>query len=221
MILTVHCSHDFNKMDAGAIEIFAANTVTDMGTFPLIFVTPKIPLATITTQVAAVHTANLNFGLNPLTKPLLDAAMKTLRTSLRQQADYVDGIANGDATIIEKSGFHATQSESNPAVIPAARQNFDAEAIPHTAGGVHVSADPNPGAKGHVTIVRTPDVAITITGSQITFKVGNSVASVLIDTHRTGDFLNLPSLTPMKSRSASFNTAGMGDFTADMDVSAT
>ena len=130
MILTVHCSHDFNKMDAGAIEIFAANTVTDMGTFPLIFVTPKIPLATITTQVAAVHTANLNFGLNPLTKPLLDAAMKTLRTSLRQQADYVDGIANGDATIIEKSGFHATQSESNPAVIPAARQNFDAEAIP-------------------------------------------------------------------------------------------
>jgi hypothetical protein len=222
MILIIRVLHDFNSMNVPAKIAFGPIVVTKMTANAATFVTPRVPLATLTsanTDLNNKYQAWLSTG-DSVRQALEDSERNWLRL-YRQQADYVDGIANGDGAIIELSGFHHTKEESDPTKKPDMPQNADAFGLPHTRGAIHATAKKQKGINGHVIIAYSPEAIISINGSQVTCTVNHppetrlppTVFSVVVETAAAGDMLNLTSLTSMIVQQAQFNRAGMSEFT--------
>ncbi len=219
MTITIHTSHDFNSLSVTEKIAFGPSVVTLMTTNVATFATPKVPLATLTTANTDLHTKNDAFVLNgESARPALLNSQKNWIKLYRQQADHVDGVANGDAAIIALSGFKQTKSESSPSEKPGICANSDFFAN-RTKGSIHVQTDAIKGAMGYVSIISNQEVGIGVSGNQIVIKLGDKIVSIVVDTHRTVDHNGLPSHVDMNATIAAFNRASTGEFTPNVDVS--
>ena len=114
--MMLHVSLSFASLADGPFGNLAENVVTRMDSNPS-FLTPTVPIATLTASLAvfraAVETAA---GGGKQATAAKNAARAALLDLLRQQAGYVEGVAMGDMAMLLSSGFNA--ASKNRAQVP-------------------------------------------------------------------------------------------------------
>ena len=97
-----------------------------------------------------------------------DAAELVWDNTMRQEADYVDTIAQGNVVIITSAGFTATDIQRTPHAAPAkpVGQRFIST---QQSGTVIFTCDPVPSSESYVAVLSTDAAAldITVAGTQL------------------------------------------------------
>jgi hypothetical protein len=138
-----------------------------------IFTTPDVPLATLLTVNNNLATTAQEAESGDHAKVVaMHAADKVWDTTFGIQADYVNRIANGDVTIILKSGFHTTKIETTPASIPSSPIIKEVKVNP-LPGSVHVKVEFQQGVKNYLYFFSSADTPINLENNE--FSISNSL----------------------------------------------
>ncbi len=214
MILKEHPDHDYRKMNTADLIVFTNNVITQTGANVVTFGAASTVIVTsLTTQIAILVTKNAAYKANPLLHGAMETQRKAVVKLLNKLNQLVDGIADGDAGIIDLSGFHKTAGASTPGLKPTVCLIHDQ--YPEGKGGYYVQVDP----KFHCTfifIICALDASVTIINNQI--NVSKGPFSQIIDTHPHAEFANIPS-GDQKLVIIALNVAGMSLPTAPVTVS--
>ncbi len=116
---------------------------------------------------------------------------------MKENAKYVETMANGDVTIIDKSGYPATKDKREPRSVPNDCQNHQTS-VDGLVGRVKTSVNADTNIDAFLFIAKTLGVTIQQMGNQINFTVGAEKISIIIDTHRAVTFTGLVSHVPMQ-----------------------
>ena len=138
-------------MPATEMAAFAHNTSAKMNGNPN-FPKPDVPYADMDAAADRLELAYANRMNGDAAKTEYENADEALDTLLHQQAAYVNGIANGDAAIIESAGFVTTAQSRKKAVVPAVP---DAPQISGNAPGLHLQIPAVTGAKTYCWVIFT------------------------------------------------------------------
>ncbi len=217
MVIITHVSHDFNNMNVAQKLAFAPSVPLLMATNAVTFVTPKVPLANLTTATTDLNAKNQSYILNPNAHSALINSEKNWLKLFREQADYVDSIALGDAAIIALSGFHSTQSESHPTQIPVTPHGVDGAGATHGHGGAHLNVAAQKNAT-FLYFLSTANAQIIQTGNQFTITIGTETVSLIAASQSTADFEGLPSHIGMNAQVAAVNRAGASELSSQIEV---
>ncbi|MBK5285292.1 MAG: hypothetical protein JJE25_07790, partial [Bacteroidia bacterium] len=115
---------DFIKLPIPEKIQYARDRVDDM-TGNANFTTPAPPLLTISAAALDLEKKyNLAQGGGPADTIAQNAAEEVLDDLMRDEADYVDDVADGDPVIISSGGFTPTQTEPSPVQKPAKAENL-------------------------------------------------------------------------------------------------
>jgi len=148
--------------------IYSRDRVVEMTGNPN-FVTPSPSLATVTTVTDDLETKELAAEGGGTAQTIArDAAELVWDDTMRQLADYVDLIAQGNTVIISSAGFTPTSTERQPTQPPVKPLNLILKRSEET-GAVFFSCDPVPDAESYVAILSTDVTALDIaaTGTQL------------------------------------------------------
>ena len=218
MIRTPSVSMDFKRLSIPEEIVFGQNVIDQMTANAAIFVTPDIPLATLQTVnddlATAAHEAE---GGEHAKVAAMREADKIWDTTFGTQADYVDRIANGNETIILKSGYNATKSETTPASIPNAPVVKEAKvnALP---GSVHVEVEYQQGVKNYLYFFSSTDAPINLERYEFSLAQNPYVIGFISDNHRKVDFNNLTSAVSLFLSVAAQNSAGVSEPSSPMSI---
>lgn len=153
-----------------------------------------------------------------------DASYAVLIGHLDTQADFVDGVANGNGTIIAMGGFVATKGETTKAERPG--QVSGLMVLSNAAGTVNMTCGKMDGASGYICIVTDgaplPDgVKVTDTGKVIFNETAmQSIRSMIIDgrTPRRKSFNGLEPGNRYYFAYVAINSAGVGPLSNPLAV---
>ena len=142
---------------------------------------PDAPVAAKNLDAAAnrLELAYANRINGPEAKTEFEAAGNALDDLLRQEAAYVNTLANGDTVLIEAAGFTATNNERKRATVPAAP---NAPTVSGNASELHLLIPSVPGARNYCWIIFTGEAAtatvaethITLSGAAIVIPDGTT-----------------------------------------------
>ena len=143
------------------------------------------------------------------------------KTKFLKTAEYVDTLADGDLSIINKSGFKPTVSNTTKSKSLSAMDNFKSHGNSALGAGVATSSVKSyAGLKAYLFIMAHKDAVVTIIGNQVTVSMaGVIIFSFMLNTKSSVNFKGLTSLTKMEAQAAGFNTAGIGALTQAVEVS--
>ncbi|MFC2093778.1 hypothetical protein ACFLSV_07745 [Bacteroidota bacterium] len=209
MIRKPTVSMHFKKLSIPEQVVFGQNIHDQMLANAAIFTTPDVPLATLLTVNNNLATTAREAESGDHAKiAAMHAADKVWDTTFGTQADYVNRIANGDETIILKSGFHATKSETTPASIPSSPIIKEAKvnALP---GSVHVKVEFQQGVKNYLYFFSSADTPIILENNEFSSAKNPGVVGFITDNHRKVDFYDLPPGRILYLSVAAQNTAGI------------
>ncbi|MEI6815811.1 MAG: hypothetical protein WCL14_04305 [Bacteroidota bacterium] len=214
MILKQHPDHDYRRMQPDKLVPFTNNVIAQTGSNVVTFGAASTVLVTsLTTQIAILVTKNAAYKPNPLLHGAMETQRKVVVKLLNKLNQLVDGIADGDAGIIDLSGFHKTSAESTPGIKPTVCVIHDQ--YPEGKGGYYVQVDPKPHCT-FIFIICALDATVTIVNNQV--NVSKGPFSQIIDTHPHAEFANIPS-GDQKLVIIALNAAGMSLPTAPVTVS--
>jgi len=211
-------SRAFKRLTIPQKIVFGQDVINETTANAATFTNPTVPIAALqkvndnlkTTAAAAIKggtsaTANMY------------AAEKVWDDTFEEHAVYVDGIAQGDATIIGQSGFDATVTETTPGTIPGdvSIKNINTN---KTGGSIYIDVHPVTGASGYIYIVSSDATPPVITNGQILAAANTKVLSFVINTHHTLDINNLPAKSTVYITIAAFNNIGFGNLSAPVAV---
>ena len=208
MIRKPSVSLDFKRLSIPEETVFGKNVHDQMLANAVLFSTPDVPLATLLTVNSNLATAAQEAESGDHSKvAAMYAADKVWDTTFGTEADYVDRIANGDETIILKSGYRATKSETQPATIPASPVVTEAKlnALP---GSVHVEVEFQQGVKNYLYFFSSDNTPINFENNEFSFVQNPGVVGFISDSHRKVDFYNLTSGATLYLSVAAQNNAG-------------
>ena len=219
--LKLHVSHDFAKLNANDAYTFGKSVIgqitANASTFPNLPIT-LAELGTLTTALHDTYAQYQQYGESK--KGAYTDAHNLWKIKFSRTADYVDLIADGDESIINKSGFKPTKSESTPSTKIERLTGLDGEGM-RTPGVVHVesgaiSVSSN---KGYCFILAQKDVQIAQNGEQIDiYQDDKFICTIYAGNTKMHDFNGLPSVTKLQLRGFGFNPAGMGLLTDGVDI---
>jgi hypothetical protein len=117
--LKAKISTAFLYFTPGNKTILGAHVIDEVGAHPLVFATPDPSIAAMTTANNNLITAiaNAESGDEEMIA-LRNAAEAAWDTVFIGEADYVNGIAKGNAVIIVQSGFDSTKTETASHPLP-------------------------------------------------------------------------------------------------------
>ena len=168
----------FSKFSPLALFALLSNVITQM-TGNLNFTTPVVPLLTLEAArdllASLIDKARHGSRQDKLQR---DDQVKVVRELLRKQANYVTMVADGDATILESSGFDLAKVPSpvekvgQPANVVAFPTNFANEVEIRHKGvhGAHIykvfqsNVDPATGAAEWKLVLESTRIRNVITG---------------------------------------------------------
>jgi hypothetical protein len=102
----IHCTVVYHKYGSSVLDTFAGGVSNGIYTNPSVFVNPPFTQDEFDKERALFNAASSDYDLyGAVKKTAFVSARKKLIDALDVQADYVDGIANGDASIILLSGL--------------------------------------------------------------------------------------------------------------------
>lgn len=185
------------------------------------FTTPEPPLADITNACSDLETKyNAAQGGGTSQTTAMKASEKVWDNKMRQLANYVTRIADGDVVIITSAGFTPTQTEPSPIGVPDKVENLTAK-HGEQAGTVITNCNVVKNTKGYVTILtNSSTLPLVTTPVGVVLQSDAALPAgvfVLINTstNRKATFNNLVSGTRYFIRKYAFNAAGKG---ADSDA---
>lgn len=194
---------------------YARDRVVDMTGNPN-FTTPSPPLATISAAALDLEKKyNKAQGGGPADTIAQNAAELVLDNLMRDEADYVDSIAVGNAVIISSAGFTPTQTAQTPVQKPLKPENLK---LKHgeQPGSISTVCDKVKNAKAYVTVISTSaDGQVTVSGDDVLITSGTGVVVVNVSTNRKSAHGGLTSGTKYYVRKFAINAAGRGP---DSDV---
>ncbi len=102
------------------------------------------------------------------------------KTKFTNTANYVDNLADGDLSIINKSGFEPTVSNSISRKILEALKNFMSHGNSKVGAGVVTSSvDDFAGLKAYLFTLAHKDATVTTIGNQVTVYMGGETILLL------------------------------------------
>ena len=142
------------------------------------------------------------------------------KTKFTLTANYVDNLADGDLSIIDKSGYDNTARNSVSSKILSALKNFMSHGNSKIGMGVVTSSvEDFAGLKAYLFSLSHKNATVTTTGNQVTVYMGGEIIYCYkLNTRSSVNFTGLTSLTQMNAQAAPFNTAGIGAFTQSVEV---
>lgn len=171
---------------------FAIGTVVAMSDNKY-FLTPDIDMITMSDSSNRVQFAFGNKKNGAIAKDELNTAIKTLNTHLHDQAEYVNDIANGNATITHSAGFMSTSDIRGLGIKPNAVELVKLKATSN--GGMKAQVAKVDGATNYCFLLVTNGVFdITVVNGEIFIPSGTTVR-IINTTKRTAYF---EGLTPME-----------------------
>jgi hypothetical protein len=210
MIRTPSVSLEFKQLTIPQKTVFGQNVHDQILANVAIFVTPDVPVATLLAKNDALsNTADAAEGGEHSKVAEMHEAERDWDTTFDTEAHYVDRIANGNETIILKSGFHATKSETTPASIPDVPDVKEPKVNP-LPGSIHVEVEHQQGVKHYLYFVSTSNTPINLENNEFSLAQNPDVVGFISDNHRKVDFNNLSSGTTLYLSVAAQNTAGTG-----------
>ncbi len=210
MIRTPSVSLLFKQLTIPEKVIFGQNVHDQITLNAAIFVTPDVDLVTLQTLNDTLsNTADSAEGGGHANVAAMHEAERDWDTSFDTEAHYVDRIANGNETIILKSGFHATKSETTPASIPGVPDVKEPKVNP-LPGSIHVEVEHQQGVKHYLYFVSTSNTPINLENNEFSLAQNPDVVGFISDNHRKVDFNNLSSGTTLYLSVFAQNTAGTG-----------
>jgi len=138
-------------------------------------------------------------------------AVTDLDKKLHSVAEFVNGIANGDETVIHEASFESTKSKNSLASKPIVPNALKLESMPN--GTIKSIANSVDGAKSytHVLQLDSDDFTVTIVNDQIEIPVGAHVF-IIPNTTRSASFLNLAPMKKVLVAVIANNAAGSSGF---------
>ena len=184
---TIHCTLGYHRYGTSQLDTFSAEVGNGIYTNPTVFINPPFAPAEYDKVRAIFEAAAADYAkYGAVKKTAFVAARKKLIDVLDVQADYVDGIANGDASIIQLAGFIPSSSTPQSSS-PLEKINSFIAKRTDNSGEVYVEI---PSIKGYGTInygcivsEGAPLSAITINDGQITLT--DNTATVRIDFNKS------------------------------------
>lgn len=181
---------------------------------PLVFVTPDIAPAVLTTTNTDLETKNnayISAGGGTKASAELVAAEKTWDGLFRVAAQYVSRVAAGRKEIIALTGFETTSGENVPASLPA----ITVPTLAAATGGISVKVNNKKinGSKGYLTLLNglVNDITFEQQGRQIDiFKDGQFVLSISVNTQGKTSFEGIDTGKTVKAICFAYNKAGIG-----------
>ena len=201
---------------SGKIQ-FSRDRVVDM-TGNANFPTPSPALATVTTVTNDLETKHLAaLGGGPMHTAARDAAELVWNDTMDKSAAYVEGIADGDVTILTSSGFTPTSTERQPRQLPEKPENLKMKRSDET-GVIFFSCNPVPDAKSYIAILSADVAALDIStkGTQLMIKLNAASPAqptlliLDISSHRKKVIRGLTPGTRIYGKIYCTNTAGRG-----------
>jgi hypothetical protein len=215
---------DFKDYSPPKKVLFGNAVTTGLGDFPLIFTGLKIPVADLITINNTLNTKNLAAASgNTADIDDRDNYLPTWNDAFDQNADSVQSIANGDTSIIDKSGYHHSKTHRNGSEVPVKllldggpnREHGSIWFKSGEAAGNHAS---------YITIgakqgAGPAPVEITVTGNVIKMVIGTTEIYVQLSTKHEGNFTGLaPRGAEFNMVMTAFNAAGMGPLSEPVSV---
>ncbi|HLG33588.1 MAG TPA: fibronectin type III domain-containing protein [Bacteroidia bacterium] len=194
---------------------YARDRVTDMTGNPN-FVMPDPALPVVGAAATDLETKyNKAQGGGPADTIAQNAAEEVLDDLMRDEADYVDDIADGSEVIISSAGFTPTQTEQTPVQKPLKPENLKNKHLDQP-GSISSVCDKVENAKAYATVIATSqDGQVTVAGEDVIITSGTGVVIVNISTNRKTTHTGLTSGTKYWVRKFAINAAGRGP---DSDV---
>jgi hypothetical protein len=211
-----------------------SHIIEEIGDHPLVFVTPDPTLANMTlvnNDLVSKTTDALTGEIEMI--ELRDAAEVVWNTTFNGAADYVDGLAKGDAVIIAQSGFDSTKTETvghdHPGFTAVKKMVGNVE----EAGTILFEVEHTAGAFGHIFIgVQGDGLDLSLVGNNIVITTTQPVpgpgpfptpsspskAVIGIGTHPKFILGTFPSASQVGCRVLAFNAKGFGAATAIQPV---
>ena len=147
-----------------------------------------------------------------------DASEVAWNKLMKENAKYVETVANGDVTIIDKSGYAATKDKREPRTAPNDCQNPQAS-VDGLVGGMKLTVSADTNIDAFLFTARTSGVSVQQMGNQLIFTIGTEKVIVVIDTHRSVTVTGLISHVPLQVQMMGVNVAGGNQLTNAKTVS--
>lgn len=214
---TPHVSKSFKEENVPQKIVFGERVITSMTANTGLFASPKVPLTTLNADndalKAAAAAAESGSHLDRLQ---LNATEKAWNIAFDLQAEYVDGVANGNAAIIEKSGFNATKSEIVPVSAPG---DVTIKSIKSTGHEGHLRAEvaKTLNAKGYLLVISSDGTLPTIDKGLFKLSKNPKVVAFFLDDHTKMDVSGLDE-GPCFVSIAAYNHKGFGPFSRPVSV---
>lgn len=174
-----------------------------------IFPSPPVAPDTINTAANRVTLAYANRFNGPLAKTELQTADDELDIMLHVTADYVNGVAKGDAATIQKAGFKASSNKRLPATTPATP---NAARISGNAAALHIETDKVDGAATYCWLIFTGEPATASVNADCIILPAAPLI-IIPDGHLHEDLHNLiPAGTKITVQVLAQNAAGKSGF---------
>ena len=201
--------------------VFGDNVIAQMTEHALVFVTPDVPLGTLTLVNDDLKLKTQQALSGDKEKILLrDDAEKKWDDTFRKEAEYVQRIANGSKLIIAQSGYNSTVTEVHPATRP---DQADLDAWGNKGkGSIHAEIAPLAKTRGLVYVASPNPIestSLSLKNGQL--RIAKEVAGdmeLILTTKRKVDFQGLVSGQTYHIAALGFNTAGVGDISTVIDV---
>jgi len=197
---------------------FGENVIQEMTDNAGTFATPKIPLATLQAtndDLAAKIGAAIGGGIIKIQERR--AAEAIWDDQFRQQAAYVNEVANGDQLIIAQSGFKYSKTDVQPAP-PLPKPIYNAEAG-KSKGALSLEAQPLTKAKAFLFLGAATNTAnVVLNGNQIELQIGAEKIVMVLSTQRKSVMGGLQSASYFGTTCIAVNSAGVSPVANSVDV---
>ncbi len=213
MTLTQHVSYDFVTMKVADKTIFGEKVYTQLLANAATFI--GLPHAPAAVQAANTDLANKTAAADNGDKTAIDnrdASEKAWIKIFKENAKLVDNTANGDKTIIDKSGYNATKANSEHTVAPTSLTNHQTS-VDGMTNAIKSSVDADTNIAAFVHFAKTANVQVQQMGNQLNFTVGTEKINIVFDTHRSVVINGLASHVAVQVQAMGINLAGASQLT--------
>jgi hypothetical protein len=217
---------DFKKLTPTKKVPFGNEVVSEMTLHPLVFPTPKIPLVDLALINNTLNAKNIAAATGD--KEAIedrDNYLPIWIDAFDQQADYVQGVANGNTTIIEQSGYHSSKTTITNSEVPE-KLLIDAEPNKQH-GSIHYKAAGSSGKHLSFLAIAVKEgqslpgqgVQMEVNGDVLKITVNGTEVFIQPTTQRQGDFNNLsPRGAEVNVVMVAFNPAGISPVSEPVSV---
>ncbi len=219
MLITQHVSLAFLSDSPSDKTVLGSKThdalTSNAATFPNL---PHLPAAIKTVNDDLVSKIAAAENHDRAAIDARDASEVAWNKVMKENAKYVESVANGDVTIIDKSGYPATKDKREPRSAPNDCQNPQSS-VDSLVGGMKLSVNADTNIDAFLFIARTSGVSVQQMGNELIFTIGTEKVVIVLDTHRNVTMTGLTSHVPLQVQMMGVNVAGSNQLTNPKTVS--